>query len=420
MLILSGVDVNCKSFTRFGGTPLHYACRHGSLDAVSCLLGNLASITVDHQGWTPVHHAAYCDHVPILRLLYNKHPELLEQMTEDSLKSTPLLLSSTSGALDAVQCLVSLEANLAYKDTSGHTVIHLAASNLHTNVIEYFIHLNNPLVPTWRILVDLINHPDLPMKRATVQCLHVMTTHGEEFWQPLLETDGIKRLITLLKLNDNALILSILSVLCNISTNKEVREAISTVEENLSEMFSKLLKSNNDEIRSKTSILIADICFIPSNQERFLESDAILGLSNMLNSPIEDVLVNACNAIDLLCRKNVYMQNQLAKYGIIEQLTELLVLDSKVLRGTVASALGSITYNNMPNQMLASSMGALKLVVDLMQDREFGIRYKAALAIEALAMNNVENQKQFLSKHLNIQKPLNELMEVKNISLKLN
>jgi len=35
---------------------------------------------------------------------------------------------------------------------------------------------------------DLINHSDLPMKRATVQCLHVMTTHGEEFWHPLLET----------------------------------------------------------------------------------------------------------------------------------------------------------------------------------------------------------------------------------------
>ena len=60
-------------------------------------------------------------------------------------------------------------------------------------------------------------------------------------------------------------------------------------------------------------------------------------------------------------------------------------------------------------------MGALKLVVDLMQDREFGIRYKAALAIEALAMNNVENQKQFLSKQLNVQKPLNELMEVKRL-----
>jgi hypothetical protein len=67
----------------------------------------------------------------------------------------------------------------------------------------------------------------------------------------------------------------------------------------------------------------------------------------------------------------------------------------------------------MTNQTLASSMGALKLLVDLIQDREFGIRYKASLAIEALAMNNVENQKQFLSKQLNVQKPLNELMEVK-------
>ena len=63
----------------------------------------MAAIQVDHQGiglissskclffrdeflgWTPIHHAAFCDHVPILRLLYNKHPELLEQTTKDRL-----------------------------------------------------------------------------------------------------------------------------------------------------------------------------------------------------------------------------------------------------------------------------------------------------------------------------------------------
>ncbi len=77
---------------------------------------------------------------------------------------------------------------------------------------------------------------------------------------------GIKRLVASLKMTDNNLILSVLSVLCNISTNTEVREAISLAEENLYEMLSNLLKSNNNEIRSKTAILIADICFIPSNQ----------------------------------------------------------------------------------------------------------------------------------------------------------
>jgi hypothetical protein len=89
----------------------------------------------------------------------------------------------------------------------------------------------------------------------------------------------------------------------------------------------------------------------------------------------------------------------------------------EVLQGTVASALASITYNNMANQTIASSIGALKRTVDLMKDREFGIRYKASLAIEALAINNVDNQKEFLSKQLSVHKPLNELMEVKNRNL---
>lgn len=79
-------------------------------------------------------------------------------------------------------------------------------------------------------------------------------------------SDGVKRLVALLKSSDNDLILSVLSVLCNISTNTEVRQAISSVDDNLSEMLAKLLKSTNDEIRSKASILIADTCFIPNNQ----------------------------------------------------------------------------------------------------------------------------------------------------------
>ena len=84
--------------------------------------------------------------------------------------------------------------------------------------------------------LDLINHSDLILQRTTVKCLHIMTTHGEQFWYPLLETgkkrenyevsnrstfysDGIKRLVALLKSSDNDLILSVLSVLCNISTH---------------------------------------------------------------------------------------------------------------------------------------------------------------------------------------------------------
>jgi len=53
-------------------------------------------------------------------------------------------------------------------------------------MIHCFVYIVN------QFFKELINNPDLPMKRSTVQCLHVMTTHGEEFWHPLLET-GLER-----------------------------------------------------------------------------------------------------------------------------------------------------------------------------------------------------------------------------------
>ncbi|CAF1602062.1 unnamed protein product, partial [Didymodactylos carnosus] len=325
-------------------------------------------------------------------------------------KSTPLLLAATSGALDSVECLYNLGANIAYKDDEGNTVIHLATMFLHTNIIDYFIQLSNPKVPTWQILVELISHPKMEMKQATVQCLHRMTNNDHEYWKPLLETGGIKRLLKLLTLKDQSLLISTLSVLCNISTNNDVRQTLASADD-LPTIFGSLLHWHNDEIRSKTTILIADVCFIQSNQERFLKSDTINGIVRMLDSTLEDVLVNAVNAIDLLCRNNPDMQTELAHHGVVQQLTEVLTLNSKVLRGTVASALGALTYNHPQNQNLACDVGAVKLIVDLMQDREFGIRYKASVAIEALAINNQRNQKQLLSKELNAQKPLNELME---------
>lgn len=40
------------------------------------------------------------------------------------------------------------------------------------------------------------------MKRATVRCLHIMTTHGEEFWRPLLGT-GFHQINFLSSINES-------------------------------------------------------------------------------------------------------------------------------------------------------------------------------------------------------------------------
>jgi len=44
-------------------TPLHLACKKGSLEAIELLLTNGANIeSRDHRSWTSLHYAAYNNH----------------------------------------------------------------------------------------------------------------------------------------------------------------------------------------------------------------------------------------------------------------------------------------------------------------------------------------------------------------------
>jgi ankyrin repeat protein len=67
-----------------GPTALHLAAKCGSLDAACCLIANYANLmAVDHNGWAPIHHAAYYDHEQIVRLMIRKNDMMLELATKN-------------------------------------------------------------------------------------------------------------------------------------------------------------------------------------------------------------------------------------------------------------------------------------------------------------------------------------------------
>ena len=87
------------------------------------------------------------------------------------LRSSPLLLAASAGALSALKCLIDLGAVVLRKDESGMNVIHLAAMRFHTNILEFFIQWNHPDVHVWKILVGtraLMGH-----QRVVVKLLNV-------------------------------------------------------------------------------------------------------------------------------------------------------------------------------------------------------------------------------------------------------
>lgn len=51
-------------------TPLHLACKKGSLESVKLLLQNGANLhAIDHRQWSPLHYAAYNGHPKVVKLL---------------------------------------------------------------------------------------------------------------------------------------------------------------------------------------------------------------------------------------------------------------------------------------------------------------------------------------------------------------
>lgn len=68
-------------------------------------------------------------------------------------KNTPMLLASSSGALECVCCLIGLGAEILRTNEKNHNLIHLAALRFHTNILEYFINHEHPGVSVWTVLV---------------------------------------------------------------------------------------------------------------------------------------------------------------------------------------------------------------------------------------------------------------------------
>jgi ankyrin repeat protein len=130
-LMQMGIDINIRQqieYLAIGPMPLHYAARCCSVDSLSCLMANFANMTApDNDGWAPIHHACYFDNVPVLRMFLRKQRELVECLTRGESRKTPVMVAASAGSLEAVKCLISHGANLAFQNELGYNLIHVAA-----------------------------------------------------------------------------------------------------------------------------------------------------------------------------------------------------------------------------------------------------------------------------------------------------
>ncbi|XP_033006819.1 ankyrin and armadillo repeat-containing protein [Lacerta agilis] len=386
-----------KGCTGFGPTALHLSAQCSSVEALNFLLALKADYEIpDERGWLPVHYAAFYDNVTCFIVLYRKHPASLEAETRNEQCSTPLLLAATSGALDTIQYLFSLEANWLKKDSEGNNIIHLAVLNFHTEVLKHLIELHNPDLPVWKTLVGMLDCKEQKRKEMAIRCLEVLCLAKDHYWKCILDAGTIPSLISLLKSGNVYLECITVGVLSNISIHESIAKAF--VEAGGITVLIKLLASHEPELLSRCAVLLYDIAQLDNNQVIIAEQGGIPALVNLLQYNIEDLLVNVINCIRVLCVNNQENQLKVKDARGIEPLVNFLQSDSDVLLAVASAAIAELARGNFRMQNAIADAQVIAPLVELLRGRKISVQVKGAMAIEALAERNANIQMRFLAK----------------------
>ncbi|CAB1443078.1 unnamed protein product [Pleuronectes platessa] len=114
-------------------SPLHCAVMNDNDGVAEMLIDCLGAAiinTTDSKGRTPLHAAAFSDHVECVSLLLSHGAQA--NVVDTNTCTTPLMMAALNGQTNAVEMLVSCpKADMALQDTNRNTALHLACSKGH-------------------------------------------------------------------------------------------------------------------------------------------------------------------------------------------------------------------------------------------------------------------------------------------------
>ena len=317
-------------------------------------------------------------------------------IVHDCHRSTPLLLAAQNGGLDTVKRLIELGADLKSADAFSRNIVHIAALNRHTDILKLLIELSRPAeCDVWMLLSEMLaSEVATGYPEAAAHCLDPLTQWRPKLCHHLLKFSAVPSLVKLLKQGEKLQLLAV-QVLANISDHTGVSSSL-TQPETIAAIV-KLLFSDNDQIHANACIVLSDLAMTSENQVAMAKAGAVPVLVKLLQSNSHDVQLYSCACIGILCYDNPANQAITSEAGGLPMLVSLLGSPFPCIQCCAANTLQFVLDGHRGNQLSALDAAAIPRLVALLRSKDVPVHSSAARAVEALAENCEEAQRELLA-----------------------
>ena len=402
LLVTSGcqADLECCRRTTSSLTPLHLAVQSGSLDTVACLLMlNSQLHCFDSNGWHPIHHAAHSNCQHIASYLVRRDPFCLELETKEAARETPLLLACHCGGLDTIKALMRLGANMCATNSSEEGIVHIAVSHNHINILRFLLEEDITGVDVWKTIVEMLEaDPESKKPEAAARVLDPLSK-----WIPdtmcamMLANGGVCPLARLLQ-EDTRLQVLATQALKNISHYNDIKAALIVDSSTIIADLVRLLSSSDDRILSRSCSILCDLGLLEDCQSTIVSHGAVEPLVKLIcDNNRDDIQLYACALLGILAQQHQLNQSTISECNGVEAIITLLKSELACIQACAANTLCIVMTNHKENQLIALDKNAENDLVNLLKSKVITVHCNAALAIKAMAENNLQCQSTLLS-----------------------
>ena len=401
LLVTSGCqqDLECCRPTTSSLTPLHLAVQSGSLDTVTCLLMLNSQLNCfDGNGWHPVHHAAHSNCQHIVGYLIRRDSFCLELQTKEAAAETPLLLACHCGGLDTIKTLMELGANFSVSNSAGEGIVHIAVSHNHINILKFLLEVGIDGVDVWKTIVEMLEaDAESGKPEAAARVLDPLSK-----WIPdmtcdkMFENGGLFPLARLVQ-EDTHLQALATQALKNISHYNSIKAALTVDTSTVIPDLVRLLSSSEDRILSRSCSVLCDLGLLDECQNDIVNQGAVEPLVKLLHSGSrDDIQLYACALLGILARQHKLNQSAVSESNGVEAIISLLKSELSCIQACAANTLCIVMRDHKENQLRALDRYAENELVNLLKSKVITVHCNAALAIEAMAENNLSCQSKLL------------------------